>query len=389
MSNIKRVILLKYGELILKGLNRHKFEDLLIKNIKEHISDFEVEIQRMQAVVYLFPKFEDQIDLIVAKVSQIFGISQVDNAYIVDKDISAISEIAIKLAAEYVNVKTFKIETNRPDKSFELTSYEISSEVGRQVLQNVPTLKVDVHNPDLIINIEIHKLGAVVYVEKFVGAGGLPLNSSGKGMLLMSGGIDSPVACYLMARRGVQLEVLYFHSHPYTSDRAKNKVIKLVEILSQVIRPIVLHICHFTEIQLAIKTYCPHDHLTIIMRRQMMRIANVLAQRNGCKCIVTGESLGQVASQTLESISVTDNVSEMPIFRPLIAMDKSEIIKISKKIDTYETSILPYEDCCTIFTPKHPLTKPELKYIEIKERKIPDLNKMIEISLEHIERITF
>ncbi|MBQ4145931.1 MAG: tRNA 4-thiouridine(8) synthase ThiI, partial [Clostridia bacterium] len=282
--------------------------------------------------------------------------------------------------------KSFKVEAKREDKQFPLNSPQICQEMGGRILKNVPGLRVDVHNPDILVQIEVRKK-AYVFTKKFSGAGGMPVGTNGKAALLLSGGIDSPVAGWMISKRGVGLDAVHFHSHPYTSDRAKEKVIELAKLLTPYTGRIYLNIVPFTEIQLAIIDKCPKNYLTLIMRRIMMRIAEKIAEKNGARALITGESIGQVASQTMESLAVTDNAVSMPVFRPCIGMDKEEIIKISKKIDTYETSILPYEDCCTIFVPKHPKTRPEIAEVVEAEKLLENLDEMIEKAIAEKEVI--
>jgi len=280
--------------------------------------------------------------------------------------------------------KTFKVESKREDKKFPLGSPEISREVGGAILKNIDGLKVDVHKPDILVQVEVRG-DAYVFAEKFSGAGGMPVGSSGRAALLLSGGIDSPVAGWMIAKRGVKLDAVYFHSPPYTSERARDKVVDLAKIVSKYARGINLYVVPFTEIQLSIIENCPKNYLTVIMRRIMMRIAEKIAVNNDCTALITGESIGQVASQTMEALYCTNSAVSLPVFRPCIGMDKEEIVQISKKIDAYETSIQPYEDCCTIFVPKHPKTKPKLEEIIEAEKNLIDMDRMIETAIENAE----
>lgn len=354
-------LLVKYAsEITLKGLNRKSFEDLLIKNIKERIGKNH-KITKDLGRVFI----EDYEDEMIDKLIKVFGVQSVAVADVVEKEIRTIGEAAV-LQLKDIDVKTFKVECKRADKKFPLNSIEISRQVGGYILKNITGLKVDVHNPDVVVNIEIRE-NAYVYSKEYKGSMGMPYKSAGKGVLLLSGGIDSPVAGYMMAKRGLEIVCVYYHSHPYTSERAKEKVIDLAKKLSEYTGRIKLYVIPFTNIQMEIIEKCREDELTIIMRRFMAKIAEEIAKKEGALCIVTGESLGQVASQTLESMYVTTSGIGMPIFRPLVGMDKVDIMDISRQIGTYDISILPYEDCCTIFVPKHPKTKPRLLDIENSE----------------------
>lgn len=319
----------------------------------------------------------------IEKLQKIFGILRVAVADIVEKNIELIAGTAAEQIRTINGVKTFKVESKRADKRFPMNSLEISREIGGIVLESIEGIRVDVHNPDVVVNVEVRDK-AYVYTKEFAGPGGMPYKSAGKGMLLLSGGIDSPVAGYIMARRGLELSCIYYHSHPYTSERAKDKVVDLARKLSEYTGAIRLYIVPFTRIQMDIIEKCREDELTIIMRRFMMKLAELAALKEGAKALITGESLGQVASQTLESILVTNSELELPVFRPLIGMDKVDIIDISRKIDTYETSILPFEDCCTIFVPKHPKTRPRLEEIKRSEESL-DLMGLMKEALENAE----
>lgn len=361
------ILLIKYGELALKGDNRSFFENKLIKNIKHALSDFkEVKVEKTHGRIYV--ECDGDIEEVIERLKKVFGIIGITKAKRTDLKLEDIYQAAIELMKEHTG-KTFKVETKRPNKSFPYNSMEVSRRVGAAVLKNVKNLKVDVHNPDVLLNVEIREM-AFVYAGVIEGIGGLPLGTNGKATVLLSGGIDSPVAAWMMMKRGVEVEAVYFHSPPYTSERAKDKVVDLCKVLSQYGQRIKLHVVHFTDLQLEIYEKCPPKFTTIIMRRMMMKIAEKIAQKNGSMALITGESLGQVASQTIESLYVTNASVSMPIFRPLIGMDKTEIIDLAQKISTFEISIRPYEDCCTIFVPKHPATKPKLEKVIEAEQKM-------------------
>lgn len=374
-------MLVKYAsEISLKGLNRRYFEDLLVTNIRKSIGNG-YKIQKESGRMYIDAYSEELAD----KVRKTFGIIGVAKAEITEKDMDKIAEVAINQMKELKNVKTFKVESKRSDKKFPLQSLEISREIGGKILQNVEGLKVDVHNPDMVVNIEIRDK-AYIYTKELKGVAGMPYGSAGKGVLLLSGGIDSPVAGYMMAKRGLELVCVYYHSHPYTSERAKEKVVELARKLAVYTGSIKLYVAPFTEIQMQIIEKCPEDELTIIMRRYMTQVAEAVAKKENAKALVTGESLGQVASQTLESMLVTNSDLEMPVFRPVVGMDKIDITAIAREIDTFETSILPYEDCCTIFVPKHPKTKPRLDDIR-KSEEVLDKETLIANCMANMEII--
>lgn len=382
-----KIILLKYGEIILKGLNRPKFERILVDNISQYIDKSKVKVWLSQATVYVEP-LSDDVDMenLSVKLSKVFGVVAVALAYVVPKDIESICVKCSELAKK-TNGNTFKIESKRADKKFPLKSPQICAEAGGRVLAENSNLKVDVHNPDFIINVEVRDFAAYVYSEKIHGVGGMPTGTNGTATLLLSGGIDSPVAGYMIAKRGVRLNAVHFYSYPYTSERAKEKVLDLAQILADYCGEINVHIVPFTDIQLAINDNCPEEQLTVIMRRIMMRIADIIASKTKSYALVTGESIGQVASQTIQALSVTNEVVNMPVFRPLIGMDKDEIIQIARKIGTFDTSILPYEDCCTVFTPKHPVTRPVAEKIRMSEEKI-DMEKLIDNAVLNTEIVT-
>ena len=367
---MKEIILIKNGELVLKGLNRRTFEDIMIKNIKRRLQSLgPFDISRAQSTIVITPRSDDfDMDEAVNRVGTVFGISAYSRAAVCEKNIESIK----KMAAEYLSdslssVKTFKVEAKRSDKKFPLKSPEICCEVGGALLEAFPHLSVDVHEPEQVITVEIRDHDAYIRAGQLRGAGGMPVSTAGRAAIMISGGIDSPVAAYLMARRGLELNAIHFASPPYTSPRAELKVRQLLGKVARYSGTIRLGIVPFTEIQEEIAKHCPEEYFTLIMRRMMLRIAQKLAAARGCGALITGESLGQVASQTLPALAVTDTLAEMPVLRPLIGMDKEDIIAISRKIDTFEISIQPYEDCCTVFTPKHPRTRPTIEQCEKAE----------------------
>lgn len=383
------IILLKYGEISLKGLNRPMFEKQLLANVAKALAPLgKFSIRKSQSTVYVEP-LGDDIDMQAAteRLSKVFGIVNICPAAKCQKTIEDIERTTLECLSQIdLNGKTFKVEAKREDKQFPMNSPQLCRHMGAVILKNTEGLSVDVHNPDILVQIEIRK-EAFIFTQKVSGAGGMPVGTAGRAALLLSGGIDSPVAGWMISKRGVVLDAVHFHSHPYTSDRAKEKVIELAKIMTQYTGPIRLHIVPFTDIQLDIIDKCPKNYLTIIMRRLMMRIAEKIARESGAMALITGESIGQVASQTMESLVVTDNAVDMPVFRPCIGMDKEEIVTISKKIDTYETSILPYEDCCTIFVPKHPKTKPSIAEIQEAEKLLTDPEGMMEKAIQNREII--
>lgn len=383
------LILLKCGEISLKGLNRPKFEQKLADNVAAAIGNLgKFSIKKSQSMLYVEP-LEDGIDMqeAVSRLKKVFGIANICPAVRCAKDMESIKRTAVECMKNIDCLgRTFKVESKREDKKFPLNSPQISREVGGAILKNIEGLKVDVHNPDILVQVEV-RAEAYIFAEKFSGAGGMPVGSSGRAALLLSGGIDSPVAGWMIAKRGVKLDAVYFHSPPYTSERAKDKVIDLAKIVSKYARDINLYVVPFTDIQLDIIEKCPKNYLTVIMRRIMMRIAEKIAVQNNDTALITGESIGQVASQTMEALYCTNSAVSIPVFRPCIGMDKEEIVTISKKIDAYETSIQPYEDCCTIFVPKHPKTKPKLDEITEAEKNLTDIEDMIETAIENAEVI--
>ena len=377
---MKEVILIKNGELALKGLNRSTFEDILVKNIRRRLKvagDFDY--IKSQSTIIIEPE-DDNCDFEAAleAVSRIFGIAGFSRAAAVEKDFGKVLEISGSyLESDLKNAKTFKVEAKRSDKKFPLTSPEISREMGGHLLSLYPHLKVDVHNPEVTVMVEVRDKYIFLHGTQLKGAGGMPVGTGGKGAILISGGIDSPVAAWMMAKRGIELTAIHFASPPYTSKRAEMKVVSLLEKVAKYSGRMTMFTVPFTEIQEQIKDNCPEELFTLIMRRAMMKAAEKIARKENCQALITGESVGQVASQTIYALACTDNAANMPVFRPLIGMDKDEIIEISRKIDTFETSILPYEDCCTVFTPKHPKTRPNLEDIIKAEQLIP-MDELVE-----------
>lgn len=387
---MKELILLKNGEIALKGLNRPTFEDKLIKNAKRRVkSAGDFKFYKAQSTIYCEP-LNDEADIEQAfeNLTYVFGFAALTRACIVKKEMQDIIEQSlIYLAPVLKKIKTFKVEAKRSDKTFPLKSPEICMELGGRLLEEFSHLVVDVHNPDVVVRVEVRDFAAYVHAGQQEGAGGMPIGTSGKAGLLLSGGIDSPVAGYMMAKRGLEIQPIHFASPPYTSEHAKQKVITLCEKMSQYCGDMCLYIVPFTEFQEEIRKNCPEDLFTIIMRRYMMKISEKIAEKNGCDALITGESLAQVASQTMKALACTDISVEMPIFRPVIGMDKNEIVKIARMIDTFETSILPYEDCCTVFTPKHPRTKPKLEEILLAEEKLKEADRLIMQCVDQVEMI--
>lgn len=393
-------LLIRYGEIGTKGKNRHVFEKRLHDNIKAAVQELTTEVERAHARFYV--SVQENKEEIISRLQRVFGISSLSPARRTELSVSAIEEAARKLVEEKLaglngsgqakdqgdGAKlTFKVETRRANKSFPLDSLEMSRNLGAFLLRQFPSLKVDVHDPRFVVNVEIREHYAYVYADKIPGPGGLPVGISGKGALLLSGGIDSPVAGYLMMKRGVQPIAVHFHSFPFTSDRSKEKVLDLARVLARFAGSLPVHVVYFTGIQKAINEHCPAKLMVTIMRRMMLRLAQAIARREGALALITGESLGQVASQTMHSIAVTDRVVEMPVYRPLIGADKVEIVSLARDIGTYEISIRPYEDCCTIFVPRHPETHPRLREVEAAEAKL-DLEALLQEALERTEVVT-
>ncbi len=378
------LILAKYGEMALKGLNRGTFEDILMKNLRRRLKRFgSFRLTRAQSTIYMEPKSEGiDLDEVLEHLQCVFGIATLCRALVCEKTMEDIIAKAVPYLEEVLfGAKTFKVEAKRADKAFPLKSPEICAELGGILLEAYPHLKVDVHNPDVTVVVEIRDTNAFVHGASIKGAGGLPVGSSGKALLLLSGGIDSPVAGYRMARRGIHISAIHFVSPPYTSDRAQEKVEQLCREMTPYCGTIAFFCVPFTKIQVAIKENCPEEYFTIIMRRLMMEIAQKIAARDHCLALITGESVGQVASQTMQAIACTDAVSRIPVFRPLIGLDKTEIVETARFIGTFETSTLPYEDCCTVFTPKHPKVRPALEDVEKAQGKF-DFTDLIAEAVE-------
>ena len=387
-----KAFLIKYGEIGVKGKNRYLFEDALVRQIRYALKevDGEFNVTKENGRIYATAVSDFDYDEAVAALKRVFGIIGI--CPVVQIEDNGFDDLA-KHVVEYFEATypdkniTFKVNARRARKNYPMDSMEINMELGGRLLDAFPELKVDVHKPEVLLQVEIrNKIN--IYSVEIPGPGGMPIGTAGKAMLLLSGGIDSPVAGYMIAKRGVQIEATYFHAPPYTSDRAKQKVVDLAKLVSRYSGPMVLNVVNFTDIQLAIYEKCPHDELTIIMRRYMMRIAEELGKKSGCLGLITGESIGQVASQTMQSLYCTNEVCEMPVFRPVIGFDKQEIIDLSEKIGTYETSIQPFEDCCTIFVAKHPVTKPNLNIIKNDEKHLDDcIEEMLKTAIDTVERI--
>ena len=387
---MKEIILAKYGEIILKGGNRPRFESILINNINNATKNIaRAHVRISQATVYVEVEDQTKLDIMIERMSKIFGLVSITRAAVCEKDIEVIRNTAREYLRPVLTPGTkFKVEAKRSDKSFPYTSPQICMEVGGYLDDEYPEIIVDVHNPDATVRVEIRENAAYVYCNesKIKGQGGMPIGTGSKATLLLSGGIDSPVAGHMISKRGVEIDAVNFFSFPYTSERAKEKVIELAEIIARYTSKIHLYIVPFTEIQLQIRDNCPEEHMTLVMRRFMMRIAERIARKNKSKALITGESVGQVASQTLAALDVTNAVVDMPVLQPLIGMDKIEIMDRAHEIGTFETSILPYEDCCTVFTPKHPTVNPKRENIE-KSESVLDVEKLIEEALEGVELI--
>ncbi len=387
---MKEIILIKNGEIALKGLNRASFEDMLIRNCKRRVEELgKFKFYKAQSTIYCEPVSEDiDLDETMDRLGKVFGIAGLTRSCVVEKNWEDIVAMAPVYLAEVLgNARTFKVNAKRADKKFPMGSPEICMELGGILLSKFPHLKVDVRNPQVNVTVEIRDFGAYIHADQIVGAGGMPVGSSGRGALLVSGGIDSPVAGYMMAKRGLELCAIHFVSPPYTSERAKLKVVTLCEKMGAYSGRVKLFVVHFTKMQEQIREHCPEDMFTIIMRRYMMKVAEKIAGQYGASALITGESLAQVASQTIQAIACTDVACDMPVLRPLIGMDKDEIVEIARDIDTFETSILPYEDCCTVFTPKHPKTKPKIYDVLKAEENLLDAEAMIKECVETVEVI--
>ncbi|MDO4459595.1 MAG: tRNA uracil 4-sulfurtransferase ThiI [Clostridia bacterium] len=384
---MNEVILLKLGEIVLKGQNRRAFEESLLKTIRRRIAPKgEYKVSISQSTIYVEPQRDDcDLDEAEEKISKIFGVVAYSRACIVEKDLEAIQKAAVEYLADELNAaRVFKVESKRADKKFPYKSPEISGEVGGYILENYPHIAVDVHKPDVTVRVEVREKGAYIHSDPKPGAGGIPVGTGGKAAILISGGIDSPVAAWMMARRGVELTAIHFASPPYTSERALDKVERLLKKVSEYCGRIKMYIVNFTEIQEQIRDFCPEELSTVIMRRFMMRVSEKIAREEECHALITGESLGQVASQTMQAIECTDACAGLPVFRPLIGTDKSEIVKIAQNIDTFETSIEPFEDCCTVFTPRHPRTKPTLNLLMGAEKNL-DVEALVQKCMDTLE----
>ena len=383
-----KTFLIKYGEIAIKGKNRHLFEDALVRQIRHALKkcDGEFSVYKEQGRIYV------DCEETVGHLQHVFGIVGICPVMQVeDHGIEELGDSVIEFLTNVydIDAQTFKVNTRRANKQYPIESMEVNAILGGRILDAFPNMKVDVHHPEILIHVELRESGKIFIYSKIIpGPGGMPVGTNGKAMLLLSGGIDSPVAGYMICKRGVKLDATYFHAPPYTSERAKQKVIDLAKKLTPYAGPINLHIVNFTDIQLYIYDKCPHDELTIIMRRYMMRIAEHFANETKSLALVTGESIGQVASQTMQSLAATNEVCSMPVFRPLIGFDKQEIIDVAEKIDTYETSILPFEDCCTIFVAKHPVTKPNLHIIQASEKKLSEkIDELVKTAIETTETV--
>ena len=384
--------LIKYAEIGIKGRNRYLFEDALVHQIKYALKKCEGQflIHKTQGRIYVDAQTEFDFDEVVERLQTVFGISGIcPVVYVEDEGFEKLKDTIIQYVTDVYpeRNKTFKVQARRARKNYPKDSMSINMDMGEAILKAYPEMRVDVHNPDILLNIEVREK-IYIYSEIIPGPGGMPVGTGGKAMLLLSGGIDSPVAGYMIAKRGVKIDAVYFHAPPYTSERAKQKVVDLARIVSKYTGPIYLHVINFTDIQLYIHEKCPHEELTIIMRRYMMRIAEHIAKETECLGLITGESIGQVASQTMNSLAATNEVCTLPVYRPLIGFDKQEIVEVSEKIGTYETSILPFEDCCTIFVAKHPVTKPNVNVIRRHEHNLDEkIEELVETALRTDEVI--
>ncbi len=362
---MQEVIMVKYGEIALKGLNKSTFEDMLVRNIRRRLRRAgEFEYSRRQSTIYIRPLEGADLPLAIRQLRCIFGIAAIQRSAVLPKEWSELVKLGLPYLEEPLSAaRTFKVEAKRSDKAYPLRTPDIQCELGAAVLEAYPHLTVDVHNPDVTVILEIRDAAAYLNAERIPGQGGMPVGSSGNALLLLSGGIDSPVAGYMMAKRGVNVDAIHFQSPPYTSERALLKVEELCGLLAPYCGDIRFYCVPFTELQESLRDHCPEEYFTVLMRRLMMKIANRICEKKDYKALITGESVGQVASQTMMALACTDKASDVPVFRPVIGMDKKEIVEIARRIGTYETSIQPYEDCCTVFTPKHPKTRPVLEEI--------------------------
>lgn len=381
---MKEVILCKYGELVLKGANKAHFESMLVRRVRARAARYgNFAVRNVQSTVYVEP-LDDGCDLdgALESMTRTFGFNRVTVAAVCDKSMESLRAcVAEYLPRRMAGVRTFKVEAKRSDKTFPFGSPEICAEVGAFILESIPSIRVDVHHPERVVRVEIREAAAYIHFDQLHGAGGMPIGSSGRGLLLLSGGIDSPVAGFMMAKRGMTVDALHFESFPYTSERARDKVLALAQKVTEYSDCMYVHVISLTHVQEEIKNKCCEDYFTLLLRRFMMKLASRTAEKCHCGALITGESLGQVASQTMQAIGVTDCMTTLPVFRPCIGMDKEEIVQIARKIGTYDTSILPFEDCCTVFTPKHPKTKPDPEKVEAEEKKL-DFEALVEEALE-------
>ena len=387
---MKEILLCKYGEIVLKGANKKYFEDMLCREMKKRAKAYgNFDVYRSQSTIYVEP-LDDFADFegMCEAATKVFGIVSLSRAAVCEKNMESIRRTAREYLPAFLDgKKTFKVESKRSDKTFPLDSMELSREIGGEILSVCPKIKVDVHEPDAVVRVEVREYAAYVSAGRFKGAGGMPIGTNGRGLLLLSGGIDSPVAGYMLAKRGLKIEAVHFESFPYTSEKAREKVLDLAKQVSVYSGDMYVHVVSLTHIQEELVKACEEDYFTLLLRRYMMTIAERIAKRHDCGSLITGESLGQVASQTMKAIEVTDAaVKETPVFRPCIGMDKEEIVQIARKIGTFETSILPFEDCCTVFTPKHPKTRPELEKVLIEERQL-DFEALVEEAMESINTV--
>lgn len=386
----RNVFIVRAGEAALKGQNKSYFEKMLVERIKRLLHKYEgVEVRRREGLVFVYADKQIAQEEIIRQIGKVFGVASISPAKTCEPTMDDVCAAAVEYMMQLIKekgIKTFKVEAKRADKNFPVQSPEIARRVGAAVLKGCKVLKVDVHDPDVVLFVNMRSDKAYLYQQKIKGFGGLPLGTNGKGMVLLSGGIDSPVAAFMMAKRGMAIEAVHFHSYPYTSERAQKKVEELASILAIYCSRFKMHVINLLPIQEQIVMHCREEETTIMVRRFMMRIAQAVAKEKGCDMLITGESLGQVASQTSDALVCTDAVCEIPVMRPLIAMDKVDIIDIARDIDTYETSIQPYEDCCTVFLPKHPLTRPKLQRIEESESKL-DVDALVKAAVESLETI--
>ncbi len=393
---MREIVLAKYGEIVLKGLNRGHFESVLIKNVKNTLKPLgRFDYFNIQSTLYITPLdeddgfFEPMSRRVAQELKRVFGFATIVVAVEAEKNLEDISRVVLDYVEDKLDgVKTFKVEAKRSDKRFPLKSPEIAAEIGGVILTKYPHLKVDVHNPQFTVNVEIRDKAAYIHAGGEKGAGGVPVGTSGNGTLMLSGGIDSPVAGYMMAKRGMQLSAVYFATPPYTSDRATDKVVRLAKILAKYAGWVSLYVANFTEYQEQLAKHCPQEYFTILMRRGMMRVAEKIALHEGAGALITGESLAQVASQTLTAMAVTENAIDMPVFRPCIGMDKEEIVEISRKMGAFDTSIEPYDDCCAMFSPRHPKLSPKLEDVLAAEAKL-DIEGLVERCADSAERVRF